>query len=89
MGSIVNDGRLAGLIDWDRLVDRTRNIQSNSHWIHPKHIVEICAKQYQVDKWQNQESRIEVWIEKDALIGVIEGVCQREDVSYFSCRDGS
>lgn len=86
LGSIINDGRLAGMIDWDRLVDRTRNIQSNSHWIHPKHIVEVCVEQYQIDKWQNQESRIEVWIEKDALIGVIEGVCRREDVSYFSCR---
>jgi len=86
LGSIINDGRLAGLIDWDRLVDRTRNVQLNSHWTHPKHIVEVCAEQYQIDKWQDQESRIEVWIEKDALIGVIEGVCQREDVSYFSCR---
>ncbi len=86
LGSIINDGRLAGMIDWDRLVDRTRNVQSNSHWIHPRHIIEVCVEQYQIDKWQNQESRIEVWIEKDALIGVIEGVCRREDVSYFSCR---
>jgi len=26
------------------------------------------------------------WIEKDALIGVIEGICQRLDVTHFSCR---
>lgn len=86
LGSIVNDGRLAGLIDWDRLVDRTRNVKSNSHWDEPRLIVEACAQQYQVDKWQTQDYRVEVWIEKDALIGVIEGVCKREDVAYFSCR---
>lgn len=26
------------------------------------------------------------WIEKDALVGVIQGVCQRNDVPFFSCR---
>jgi hypothetical protein len=29
---------------------------------------------------------VEIWIEKDALVGVIEGVCEEEDVPYFSCR---
>lgn len=28
VGSIVNDGRLAGLIDWDALEDRTRNVRA-------------------------------------------------------------
>lgn len=86
LGSIINDGRLAGLIDWDTIVDRTRNLQSNGHWDGPKDIVEACASSFQIDKWENQEYRIEVWIEKDALVGVIEGVCRREDVPYFSCR---
>jgi hypothetical protein len=27
-----------------------------------------------------------VWIEKDALVGVIENVCTRMDVPFFSCR---
>lgn len=29
---------------------------------------------------------MEVWIEKDALAGVIENVCRRNDVPFFSCR---
>lgn len=32
LGSIINDGRLAGLIDWYAIVDRTRNIRQNTHW---------------------------------------------------------
>jgi hypothetical protein len=86
LGSIINDARLAGLIDWNSIIDRTRNVQSNSHWNGPKEIVEACAKQYQIDKWLTQECRVEVWIEKDALVGVIENVCRRNDVSFFSCR---
>lgn len=48
--------------------------------------MDACAKQFHVDKWATQEFRPEVWIEKDALVGVIEGVCEELDVSYFSCR---
>lgn len=86
LGSIINDARLAGLIDWDKIVDRTRNMASNSHWGGPKEIVTACASQFQIDKWTNQEHRVEVWIEKDALIGVIENACRRNDVGFFSCR---
>jgi len=48
--------------------------------------VNACATSYHIDKWEGQEYRPEVWIEKDALIGIIEGVCNELDISYFSCR---
>lgn len=86
LGSIVNDARLAGLIDWHAIEDRTRELRSLPHWEHPSDIVEACADQFNVDLWRGQHFRPEVWIEKDALVGVIEGVCKELDVPYFSCR---
>jgi hypothetical protein len=86
VGSIVNDGRLAGLIDWDALEDRTRNVRSISHWSSPEAIIGAVADQYAIDKWDGQDVRPEVWIEKDALVGVIERICNELDISYFSCR---
>jgi hypothetical protein len=86
LGDIVNDGRMCGLIDWTAIVDRTRNLQALSHWDDPAQIVEAVAAQFRIDKWATQPNRVEVWIEKDALVGVIEGVCQEMDVPYFSCR---
>jgi hypothetical protein len=86
LASIINDARLAGLIDWDRIEDRTRNLQDLSHWDSPADIIEGCATQYNVDHWIGQETRVEVWIEKEALIGVIAGVCETWDVPYFACR---
>jgi hypothetical protein len=86
LGDIVNDGRLAGLIDWDTIVDRTRNLEALPHWSGPDDIVASSAQQFRVDKWSDQPTRIEVWIEKDALLGVISGVCEANDVAYFSCR---
>jgi len=86
LGSIINDARLAGLIDWDTIVDRTRELRRLAHWDNPSALVDACARQFRVDKWEGQEYRPEVWIEKDALTGVIEGVCNRHDIPYFSCR---
>ena len=86
LGDIINNARLAGLIDWNAIVDRTRFLRRNSHWDSPQELVEACADQYLIDKWATQSDRVEVWIEKDALVGVIEGVCTALDVPYFSCR---
>lgn len=86
LGKIVSDARRAGLLDWDMVVDRTRNVRSLPHWESPSAIVSAVAQQFKIDKWASQSFRPEVWIEKDALIGVIERVCNRLDVPFFSCR---
>lgn len=86
LGSIINDARLAGLIDWNTIVDRTRELRSLSHWSSPSDIVETCATQFNVDRWKGQDYRPEVWIEKDALVGVFERVCNELDVPLLSCR---
>lgn len=86
LGSVINDGRLAGLIDWNAIEDRTRFVRSLSHWGSPQSIVDACASQFRLDMWQTQKYRPEVWIEKDALVGVFEPVCNTYDVPLFSCR---
>jgi len=82
----INNARLAGLVDWERIVDRTRTMRGNSHWDSPKDIISACASQFRLDTRLTQDTYIEVWIEKDALVGVLEGVCTELDVPYFSCR---
>lgn len=86
LGDIVSDARLAGLTDWDAIEDRTRALRSAAHWDSPGSIVQACAQQFRYDLWDNQDYYPEIWIEKDSLIGVIEGVCNELDVPHFSCR---
>jgi hypothetical protein len=86
LGDVVNDGRLCGYIDWHAIEDRTRGIRSVAHWTSPREIVKACANQFAIDKWATQPVRPEVWIEKDAIAGVVEGICSELDVPYFSCR---
>ena len=86
LGGIVGDGRLAGKIDWSLMEDRMRNLAVLQHFAGPQDALDKLASWYHVDMWAGQEFRPEVWIEKDALSGVIRGVCQENDVPYFCCR---
>ena len=86
LGETISNARLAGLVDWGAIEDRTRNLESNSHWTSPSSIIQSAAYGYAIDKWESQPTRVEVWIEKEALVGVIARLCERLDVPYFACR---
>lgn len=86
LSSILNDARLAGLIDWRAIEDNTRNLRSNSHWDDPQSIITSCANSYMRDRWEGQKYRVEAWIEKDALAGILEMACSDLDVPFFACK---
>lgn len=86
IGNLINDGRLAGLIDWYSITDRTRNLRGNSHWSTPSRVIESAKYSYLLDKWKGQPNYVEVWVEKDALVDVVGQICSPLDVPFFSCR---
>ena len=86
IGNLINDGRLAGLIDWYAITDRTRNLRGNSHWDTPAEVIESAKYSYRLDKWEGQPNYVEVWVEKDALVDVVGQACRPLDVPFFSCR---
>ncbi len=83
---IMNDARMAGMIDWAHIVDRTRFLRGNGHWDDPADVLKSAAYGFMRDRWAMQPERVEVWIEKDALVGVIQNPCSTWDVPYFACR---
>ena len=86
LGDIISRGRRSGLLDWMAIEDRTRHTRERPHWQDPAEIVLACAGQFHVDLWEGQPQRAEVWIEKDALAGVVEGACHDLDCPLLSCR---
>jgi len=84
--AIMKKGRLGGMVDWDSIVDRTRVLKKNSHWASIKEIIDSCAKQFMLDSRRTQDVYIEVWVEKEAMSGVLKSVCPRLDVPYFACK---
>lgn len=86
IGNLINDGRLAGLIDWHSITDRTRNLRKNSHWTTPSSVIESAMYSYMLDKWEGQPNYVEVWVEKDALVDIVGQACGGIDTPFFSCR---
>ena len=86
LGAAVNDGRMWGMIDWDHLVDRGRNFECQSHWDSPASILAGAANSYRLDKWEECENRVEVWVEKQALEDIVARACRPWDVGYMACK---
>ena len=86
LGKIISDARLAGLIDWETIVDRTRPLHGNDHYRDPSDILRDAARRFKLDTRATQDTYVEVWVEKEALVGVIAPVCRRLDVHYLACK---
>jgi len=86
LGSIISDARLAGLVDWRAIEDRTRETVIRARWSSPQEILQAAADSYHEDLWERQPLRVEVWVEKEALAGIFDRVCRELDVPFLACR---
>lgn len=89
LGETISNARLAGLVSWDAIKDKTRFVRGKDHWNGEDghfDFMRDSKKWFNIDMWENQPNYVEVWIEKDALLGVIERPCWELDVPYMSCR---
>ncbi len=84
LGGIISDARLTGNLDWDFIKDRGRKQEKNSHWDSPSQIIEVCARQFRIDLWSDQDYYILVMVEKQALEGVLVPVCNDLDVPFIA-----
>lgn len=83
---MLNTARLAGLIDWDAIEDRTRGVLERSHWQTGGHILQSVAAHYFEDLWTEQDYRVFVMVEKEALAGVLQPICEEYDVPLLPAR---
>ncbi len=86
LGNVVNDARLAGLMDWDAIEDRTRNLQTAAWWSTPMQLLDVAADGFKRNLWGSQPYYVEVWVEKEALAGVIERACDKLRLNFMACR---
>lgn len=86
LGSIIDKGRMCGLIDWNHITDRTRGLAGPTHWGTPADVISSAAYSYRIDKWDGQPRRCEIWVEKEALAGIIGQVARTRDIDYLACK---
>jgi len=86
LGRIISDARLAGLVSWTALEDRGRNLQGYRTFDSPAQSFRAATREYKIDRWANQLWRPEVWVEKQAMEGVIGSACSKLRVDFFATK---
>lgn len=86
LGEVISNARYAGLISWRAIEDRTRNLAGLQSWVSPASIIGASARGYRIDKWATQPYRVEIWVEKEALAGIVQRSANAVQCDYMACR---
>ena len=80
LSTLLKEGRMSGIVDWDAIEDRLRKPHKPSAFNSPKDILEVAINQYELPRMEGQNIYLEVWVEKDALSGVLKRVTEKYHV---------
>jgi hypothetical protein len=78
--------RRLGLIPYSWIVDGTRRRDKPSSWSGLADFAETVAKAYRKDLWERQSDYVEVFVEKDAMSGIIAPITHEYDVTITPIR---
>lgn len=83
LSTLVSDARLAGLMDWDAIEDRVRVARKPGEYEDLEELVDVAVRSFRLPRWREQECYVELWVEKDALAGVLEPIANRYHVTLM------
>jgi hypothetical protein len=69
--ALLTDARYAGLVDWAAIEDRGRVPDVPSEWTNIASLVQSALYAYRLPRWDTQPTYVELWVEKQALAGVL------------------
>ncbi|MBZ5529591.1 MAG: hypothetical protein LAN71_17050 [Acidobacteriia bacterium] len=70
IGRLCSQGRLEGILPWDKIVDRSRFPTQLNMWDSVGDFYSILPSLYRRNIWLNQPNYFEVWMEKSALYDI-------------------
>lgn len=91
LSRLLVEGRMAGIVDWDAIEDRIRVPYLPYYAEDPADALDDIIGQYRIDRMKGQPRYIELWVEKDALSGVLKRITQEYHIrlmvnrGYSSC----
>lgn len=86
VGRLLTKMRLDGDIPFDWLADGTRWMRKPTTYSSMEQALRRTAEMYRRSLWDRQESYVEVWLEKEALAGVLYDVTEEWDVPLMVTR---
>jgi len=91
LSTLLVNGRMSGIVDWDAIEDRIR-IPFLPYWVNGiEDAINDTITQYRLDRQKEQKVYIELWVEKDALSGVLKRITSHYHIKlmvnrgYSSC----
>ena len=91
LSGLLVKGRMAGVVDWSAIEDRTRT-PFVPYWVHNiEDAINDTVRQFRFDRQRDQDVYIELWVEKDALSGVLKKITSKYHINlminkgYSSC----
>ncbi|TXH10976.1 MAG: hypothetical protein E6R03_14810 [Hyphomicrobiaceae bacterium] len=77
LGSYISQAREAGFIDWDAIEDRGRTPTIWSDHNNIDAAVEDAIQRFRLPRLMGQPTYVELWVEKDALSGVLRNIASQ------------
>ena len=78
--------RKDGQLPWDYIADNTRWMRKPTTYDDINEILNLASSSYRKAIWNDQGVNVEVWVEKDALAGVIMEATEKWDVPLMVTR---
>jgi hypothetical protein len=83
---LLADMRRGGELPYEWIVDETRYSRRPPTWSSPEAALGTIATVYRRNLWERQDTYVEVWLEKDALLGVLADITESWCVPFTSTR---
>lgn len=80
IGSLVSKARLGGLLDWDAIEDRVRQPKSPPEFHTLNALIDAALYSFRLPRLKGQKRYVELWVEKDALAGVLHPIAYRNHI---------
>jgi hypothetical protein len=86
LGRIITDARYGGLVSWTAIEDAGRNSYHFPENPTAEQVLNGIERKLTIDPWANQDTYVEVWVEKQALESTIARPAGRLNTPYMACK---
>jgi hypothetical protein len=89
VGRLLRKMRRSGEIPLDWIEDSSREPLEPLTFDNPEDAIRWLLQRYREDLWKDQSLHVEVWIEKDGLVGIVEPITMKWGVRLMSTHGNS
>lgn len=84
VGRVLVYGREYGLVEWDSIVDDTRQAERPAMWDNLADYGAAVARSYRLDRWASFPYNVQVWSEKATVGGILRPVTVEYGVPFLA-----